>query len=82
MNTPAPVPAQTLPPFLLTQDALKNLNSAVPSAEKDQGPHEISVPMSGIERTIISIAIALIIMSAFVVIFYRKPAQPIDQLGL
>ncbi len=74
METPQPV-AQ-LPAF--TQSELKETSAQsvlglLSNTTADVSPQG-SVPMSGTERIIISVAIALIIMSSMVVLFYKKPS--------
>ena len=70
--------AATLAPVPISQDVMQTIQKSIAPTP---GQNSASVPMSGIERTIISIAIALMIMSIFVVLFYQKPG-PVDPLGL
>lgn len=79
IQTPTLAPtAVTLAPVPISQDVMQTIQKSIAPAP---GQNSASVPMSGIERTIVSIAIALIIMSIFVVLFYQKPG-PVDPLGL
>ena len=70
--------AATLAPVPISQDVMQTIQKSIAPTP---GQNSASVPMSGIERTIISIAIALMIMSIFVVLFYQKPGR-VDPIGL